>query len=386
MSDSLELSGVRPAAHFAAYALAPVRYLARREHYFGPPSVALKVKFLLTGCVFPLACASLTLSGFDIGGSPTWQSGHFYDYILLLLHARVQLIFLPLILYSAASLGAWIFWPRAADYLAIRLGVYAGVPLAVQYLFLTVVVSLGITLICSAIAGPSLALLVFLTALLLRKWRFLLIDHLWILVLVFAVVGIAVFLIPNPEILFVIPFVMLAGAPALNLITYLRASVMIGAEHQRRNRMERRSLLIWLLALQALAAAWFASWRIAIDIMLFEYSKLPKEPPPNCYLSAAAKHRHAWLFRERGEGVSLQTKRLKFLEISFRCAAPRIHAYMRRIYDRIGPRLAAICGKSAWFADVTYLALLPLEGAAQLVRHFTAIESSSIDGIYSDKK
>ncbi|MEZ6109626.1 MAG: hypothetical protein R3C99_01030 [Pirellulaceae bacterium] len=39
-----------------------------------------------------------------------------------------------------------------------------------------------------------------------------------------------------------------------------------------------------IAAIISLAAAWIAGWKVAVDLMLVEYSKLPTTDP-NCYVS-----------------------------------------------------------------------------------------------------
>lgn len=386
MSNGLKTFSKRPQRNISERTFDPIGYLKQREHYLGPPNLNLKIKFFLTGCLFPLLCASFSMTGGGIGGKPSWQSGHYFDYVQLLLHSRAQLIFLPLILYSISSLLIWLIWPRSIDYLALRLGIYAGIPLALQFLILVSVVSFGITLVLSLVVAPSLAFLVYLASLLARNWRLLFYEHLWVLIVIFVIVGSIAFYDVLPTALLVVPIIALAGSPALTVVTFIRATVMVSAEHQRQHKWERRSLLIWLFAFQGLAAAWFASWRMAIDVMLFEYSKLPKTPPQDCYLSAAAQQRHTWLFGESTAAISLQTKRLKFLEFALRSAAPGFHTALRRIYNHYGPPLAAFCRKSPWFADLTYLSLLPLECLSMLLSRILKIRANAINNIYSNQE
>lgn len=352
----------------------------------GPPGRTLRLKFFLTGCLFPAACAAYVPF---VSSPPTidvpWQSGRQEHFMAMLLSWPCEIIFLPLISYSILSLTAWLLFPKSRRWLLVRLGVYAGVPLAGQYLYFIITTSFVITLICAAIVGPLLALLVFLIGFFLKRVRRFSIQHLlFFMTFVASACGILQ-MTDSWTRLLEAPLLIAAATPTLNLMTYVRAAIMLAACPNVECETPRSSLLGWFIALSTLAATWSASWKIAIDVMLAEYAKLPTTDP-NCYLSAAARHRHVWLFRECAIGVSLQTKRLKFLEIALRCAAPRFHGALRRFYDRIGPPLAGFCGKSAWFADCTYLALLPLEWAAQLVRRWTGISTHSIDELYSDKK
>jgi hypothetical protein len=120
-------------------------------------------------------------------------------------------------------------------------------------------------------------------------------------------------------------------------------------------------VLTWL-------AAYLGAWRTSFNWMLQEYAKLPTTPPQDCYVSTAAARGHRRLVRAReslgpcGEvgRVNDQMCYLKAAELLLACISPSGHRICRRIYDRIGPRLAA------WLfhpllADAAYLSLKPLE-------------------------
>lgn len=386
MSNSLSISdrAIRaPGKNAGHWALAPWRYLTRREHYLGPPSIRLRVKFFLTGALLPLACIALMIAEGDPSSGRLWQSGKLDVYIALLFKWRAQIVFLPLVIFHIVSLCSWLVRPSTIKYLIVRLGVYSGIPLAAQYLFLFGYMTAGLMLVCSLIVGPLLALGVLVVDASYRHRRRIWIIGIWSVIVVSAVGALIAFPYAARDLLLFVLIVCVVAAPVLSWMTYIRASIMVAVEHQRHFGRERRSLLGWLLAVQALAATWFAGWKIAIDVMLFEYSKLPTTPP-NCYLSAAAQHRHAWLFREATNDVSLQTKRLKFLEIALRCAAPRLHAALRRVYDHLGPPLANVCRKSRWFADLTYGLLLPVEAIAVLLRRPLRIPSDRIAKMYAE--
>lgn len=297
VSLSSKIAAHPDAGHLQAFLSKFWRYLTRREHFLGPPSIALRFKFFLTGAVLPVGCVALMIAEGDPSTRRLWQSGELSVYMALLVKWRAQVAFLPLIAFHIVALCCWLLHPPTIHYLVVRMGIYFGIPLAAQYLVLLSFLSTGLTLVCSLIFGPLLALAVFLVDISIRSQRWprsswmaigrTLLGWTWIVIAI-ATIAASVFA-PEPTwniAVFVAIFAVL-GAPALSLITYLRASIMVSCEHHRLCGRERRSLLFWLLAFQAVAATWLAGWKIAVDVMLYEYSKLPTTPP-NCYLSAAS--------------------------------------------------------------------------------------------------
>lgn len=352
----------------------------------GPPSGALRVKFFLTGCVFPAACIVFTAF---LGGPPTinvpWQSGNLEDYFAVLLTWPCLGIFIPLISYSILSLGTWTIWPKSQCSIVTRLGIYAGVPLAAGFLFLITSTSSFITFVCAAIVAPFLAFTVFVAGYFVKRIKRFSILHLLLFMTVVGMLFSLLRLTDSWRRVLESPILIAAATPTLNFITYLRAATMLSLAPKANVSSSRYQVLsepiCWAISLAVLALAWFTTWKIAIDFMFVEYNKLPTTDP-NCYLSAAAQHRHRWLLGESSLGVSLQTKRLKFLEIALRCSAPKQHAALRRIYDRFGPPLAAFCRKSPWFADLSYLLLLPVELTAIALAKTLRIAPTKIKNLY----
>ncbi|MHB8974298.1 MAG: hypothetical protein ACYC3X_31470 [Pirellulaceae bacterium] len=84
-------------------------------------------------------------------------------------------------------------------------------------------------------------------------------------------------------------FLLVLGAtPPLNVLTYLRASIAVHNHPQAVQPLPNRwHALGWL----SFVAAWAASWKIAVDMMLVEYAQLPTTDP-NCYVGSAAAHGH----------------------------------------------------------------------------------------------
>ncbi len=365
-------------------ALADDRHLVDRL-LLGPPSISLRIKFFLTGCLFPTLCVAMVAFA---GAPPTidapWQSGKLSDYIAVLLRWPCELVFMPLMILSIASLTIWTIWPTSRRYIMVRWGIYSGVPLAGQYLYFIVATSSIVTFVFAGIVAPIFAVAIFLIAYFAKRFRRFSILHLLLFTTVIAILC-GIFQVADAwRRLYESPLIIAAATPTLNFITYVRATMMILREQAYDPKTEREGPLKGLIAFFALVATWAISWRIEIEVMLAEYGKLPTTDP-NCYLSAAANHRHAWLFHKPHQQVSIQTKRLKFLEIGLHCAAPKFHAALRRIYDRHGPPLARFCQKSRWFADVTYLVLLPLEVVAAMLHYVIQAPIARIQEMYTGK-
>jgi hypothetical protein len=83
---------------------------------------------------------------------------------------------------------------------------------------------------------------------------------------------------------------------------------------------------------------------------------------------------------------NLQMKRLKFLELTLVAASPPIHHWVRRAYNRIGPRLASIFPPSAWSADAAFLAMKPFEWLANIVQRLADIRECRITAIYASNE
>ena len=107
-------------------------------------------------------------------------------------------------------------------------------------------------------------------------------------------------------------------------------------------------------------------------VMLQEYAKLPKTPPGNCYICTAAARGHRRLVRSEERllpggtvrRVNDQTRYFKAAELLLAAVSPGGHRLCRRIYDCLGPRLAALLIHPV-VADVAYLSLKPLEWAVR---------------------
>jgi hypothetical protein len=103
------------------------------------------------------------------------------------------------------------------------------------------------------------------------------------------------------------------------------------------------------------------------------YLSLP-DKAPDCFVVTAAMRGHPFLvgpFREinRRNHVCRANQQLATLwqfENAWRIRAPKSHAIFRRAYNRIGPIIAARI-QSPWPADLTFIAIKPVELVARLI-------------------
>lgn len=117
-------------------------------------------------------------------------------------------------------------------------------------------------------------------------------------------------------------------------------------------------------------------WLASLISARFEYAWLPDKAPQGCFIVTAAGRGHAKvvgpLFEiEHGARRRLANQQLITfwqLENNWQNCAPRSHRNFRRLYNRIGPVIAAQI-KSPWLADLTFMALKPVEVAARLINH-----------------
>ena len=120
----------------------------------------------------------------------------------------------------------------------------------------------------------------------------------------------------------------------------------------------------------ATVPSWLISWFWAKHI----YEALPKTPPQGCFVVTAASTGHARLvgpfveIERRGEAFRANQQLLTLWQFErlWQNRFPRSHRRFRRIYNRIGPVIAARI-RSPWLADAFYLALKPVELAATII-------------------
>ena len=106
------------------------------------------------------------------------------------------------------------------------------------------------------------------------------------------------------------------------------------------------------------------------------YQDLPNQAPSGCFIVTAATRGHPKMvgplvpIQHHGREQAANRQLITFweLESRWRHHAPRSHSSFRKIYNRVGPVIAARI-LSPWLADAAWLALKPLEITARLINH-----------------
>ncbi len=359
----------------------------QREHGTHSAGIArywrwsFKATLILTGAVVPIICF---VAAWDDGASTDtpWQSGTWSRYAELLCEHSAAMAFYPLLVFSAASLIAVVVRPKwAVRHFLIRGGIYTGLILAIQYWLVILVVESGLQLIATLVLLPvSVAigiLFLFLLRFLVTHHRRFLLPALGFLLLgslAFDLLfgkdfpGQTVFQ-TGASTLVAMLFMSLVCGTAWAVASYAGLTVFV----YRQTILVNRGLTLrqWFAAFSWLSA-YFAAWRISVTQMLAHYATLPTENP-NCYIATAAAHGHRRLVGRRIEFVANgsvlpvndQLRTLKAAELVLAHTMPRLHAVIRRAYDRVGPLLARLLVRPT-LADAAYLTLKPCEWAARL--------------------
>jgi hypothetical protein len=109
-------------------------------------------------------------------------------------------------------------------------------------------------------------------------------------------------------------------------------------------------------------------WAACLRSARMIYDRLPDTAPRGCFVVTAAGRGHQRLvgpflqMNRRGciRRVNRQLATFWQFEDAWQAGAPRSHAAFRRVYNRIGSRIARRI-VSPWTADVVFLALKPAE-------------------------
>jgi hypothetical protein len=344
------------------------------------PSVLARALFLYTGVILPAICFSM---GFP--DQPDWQSGKAMAFAQLYLSHKGSMPFYPCLLYNMASMSLLVFKPkRFAAKVWVRFGVYSGVAVAVGFWGLFVLTSYS---------GPPRSIIAqFFTAFffsllgIIVPWaivyglHFSLKKYDWtkwiiLILIVICILGIVYLFI----------FSLLCSTPWA-VAAYAAMSFMI-----IRHRKEKgfQFSLAQLLGFVTWFGGYCATWRVAYLIVLEEYSKLPTDPPPQCYLcTAAARGHRRWVRSEehfaadgRKFRVNDQLRRFKAFELFLIAVCPRMHRLCRWIYDLAGPVLARTIVHPI-IADIAYAALKPPEWICQAVLFCTVRDSAAYRKLY----
>ncbi|KPJ52463.1 MAG: hypothetical protein AMS16_06345 [Planctomycetes bacterium DG_58] len=341
--------------------------------------------------MLPVVCAGVAAQ--DNPLEPEWQSGEFKDYVALLGSRDSASPFYPLMLYAMICMGLVLGnLQRFGRLFVVRFGLLTGVILGFQYAAI-----MGISLDwgdepwlipANVAVGTALPLVLF------GVWVWARNRLGWRLALLFAI---PVGLIPPMSLVLLAPGItlrdvcivayifVLGGAPFWAFTVYSVATLWTW----KRVRME--PMRVWIKALVASTwmTAYAVAWWYALLKMFEAYAALPTSPP-SCYVATAAARGHGRLVKSEpvvlGHGTALhvnpQMRTLKCAELLLKAASPRIHRTCRRIYDTLGPPLAA-CLVHPVLADAAYLALKPVEWLAKAVMRLLIPKADDLaDRIY----
>ena len=341
--------------------------------------------YWIGGVVLPTVCQLFCLSGTESG--PSYQSGNMSDYAQLMLTNVRMLPLLPLTTLAAICLGLLLVdWSRFRDHAVIRFGVATGVILSGHFTIVLCTAMqwsagiIGLLLVSLLVSGFVWGGWIAITLLIVDNRRIFqrrggnvsapspfAVVFAVMLILVVATLAatdlIALLLLPLVFAFF--------GSPVIALMAY--AGVLWRLLRHREGAFQFR------LTHMFGALAWFAGYMGAVRtsylLAMQRYALLPPEPPPDdCYVCTAAARGHARLvgsWEVAGESgalqrVNRQMQTLKAGELILRAVAPHLHRGLRRVYDWLGPRLAArLTHRLA--ADAAYFSLKPCEWATRVM-------------------
>ena len=190
-------------------------------------------------------------------------------------------------------------------------------------------------------------------------------------------------------IIFVVGVVVIAPYTTVN--AFLRAAVLYERERTPRKNPDHTvgGVLGYTSAWSLLAVGGVGQ---AIRTMEALYAALPEHHVSrgNCYLATVAARGNprvtgsvaVRMRNGRLVSVSLQLRRFKAFELALAAVAPRTHRLSRKVYDRIGPWLAARVSPRG--ATVLHLLFVPAElGAALFLRALFRNPRPLVDAVYA---
>lgn len=352
-----------------------------------PPAIRTRIASVIFGAIMPVVLLLLSGSSHATVDQP-WQSGHLSMYVGMLFKPSALIWFFPWIAFSMASLITWAWSPRNARNPWVRLGLSTGCIVAMQYWVLLLIAQGPVSPIVTTVLVVAYYVSKWTISFLYKNYKRFQIWHIFVLMTLVAVLAAftrldhllpMVFGLP-----FLFPFMMIAATPTLNAIVYLYVA-WLAFSVPRHSDHERQSLVAW--ASVPWVVGWFGSWRMAVQAMLDEYSRLPTSNP-NCYFANAAAVASHWLTRQgpdvemRNQPITLTMQRLKFLELVTMVTCPSTHRVVRKSYDAIGKPAADYCRHHRWLANLSLIAVKPLELAAEALRIVAGISPERIRQIY----
>lgn len=347
---------------------------------------SLRLKFFLTGVIYPLICFGFnSIQGPPSLGTP-WQSGDFPVYALELLSPPAFYCLLPIVGVSMLCISWWCLFPGSFNNILIRTGIYSGAIYSTVMTVLLVSATSFFGLFFAAILMSVQSLMIWILGNVIKKVYRFTILHLIILTTVIAIlVSLGIKLEWDIDGLFfaVILFVV-GGASTMACITFCRVSRAVS--HLQHKSGAETNWSKKVAAFTAWVTASIFTWRLAIIMMLEQYSLLPVEPPDNCFVSNAAAYGHPILVGSKigsdGNRRNLQMARVKFLEFVLQVTSPAMHRICRRIYNRIGPPMARFFRSNVWLASLAYLIMIPLALIAFLLQKSLSIPNAKVHQLY----
>lgn len=314
------------------------------------------------------------------GLEPEWQSGKLQDYLALLLQPEASVFFIILLVYSVVCYWLLLIDPeRYSSSFAIRFGIYTGVLLALQYSIILYIY----------LSDDKYAFTIFLLWLfplyftMIEQWA----AHKWgkararLVLIILVFVASAILAVINREEFypaFLVLVLVVMAAPFWSLLIALQAAIWLAKNHETTLTFPRG------LGITAWLAAYAVAWRYDILKMYELYAKLPTEPP-DCYIATAAARGHPGFVHSRrielSGGTRMMVNRqlqiLKCAELAMLVVTPRLHGWIRSIYDLVGKPLARTI-RNPLLADAGYLLIKPAEWLAGFILTFIVPEINSI--------
>jgi hypothetical protein len=313
---------------------------------------------------------------------PEWQNGEFSSYVILSLFPEASLLFFPLLAYSVVCYWLLLWAPSYfSRWFSIRAGIYTGVLLAFQYSILLVLHSLDSYIFVLLLVGSSTFIGPWLYRQAVTKWTEFKVNAFLVIV---ASVVVVIGLITGSIAVIALALLTMA-APFLCFLIALRAAIWLFKNYETQFTLPRGfGITAWI-------AAYAFAWRYDILKMFELYNALPTQPP-NCYIATAAAQGHSRLVGshtvQRADGLSMQVNGqlqvLKFAELALLAVNPRLHIFLRRIYDVVGKSLARRI-HNPFLADFAYLMLKPFEWLARWLLKVVVPEIDSLtEKIYTE--
>jgi len=358
------------------------------QHFYFPTRCLM----FLSGVLCPLIFI-FTFGPSDFLLLDAWQDGRWKTKVSLLLSLPVMLPFLPGILFSIVSLGCLCIRPESHKYLWVKTGIYTGAILSTHFCLLTAIATDGVVLflgLATIVIGGPIAYGLFAILGAFSKnidiKRFS-IQAMMSIVLLIAL-GITLFQLFGPEFFAPLANVILGflGTPAFCAVTYVLTAGRIAFIKQKTKYPKGFFFILtgWMVH-------YFAAWQIAIKLMTDEYSKLPATMPSGgCFISSAAAWGHPVLVRtfpnQGDRKVNRQMQDVKILEFSLQVIAPKTHRILRRIYNRIGPKLASVFRRSPYLADLAFVAFLPFQFAGKIATWLSGLDTKTVRRMYRHRE